>query len=145
MNLWSHRFSKNTNKKLSRFLPSLYRAEILTIFCLYFGRNDDFINSFWNCLTCWVFIREFWDFLTFINISSSFKAYYILRIYTYNENKEKYFWPYCASLLAKITGPTGFYCVWLPYYTWIWAFMEQHTISWNYFWSFHIKLFSVKN
>ena len=29
---------KNTNKKLSRFR-------------LYFGRNDDFINSFWNCLT----------------------------------------------------------------------------------------------
>ena len=23
-----------------------YRAEILTIFGLYFGRNDDFINSF---------------------------------------------------------------------------------------------------
>ena len=37
--------------KLSRFLPSLHRAEILTIFCLYFGRNDDFMNSFWNCLT----------------------------------------------------------------------------------------------
>ena len=28
-----------------------HRTEILTIFCLYFGRNDDFINSFWNCLT----------------------------------------------------------------------------------------------
>ena len=25
-----------------------YRAEILTIFRSYFGRNDDFINSFWN-------------------------------------------------------------------------------------------------
>ena len=32
-------------------LPSLHRAEILTISCSYFGRNDDFINSFWNCLT----------------------------------------------------------------------------------------------
>ena len=51
MNLWSHRFSQNTNEKLSRFLPSLHRAEILTIFCSYFGRNDDFINSFWNWLT----------------------------------------------------------------------------------------------
>ena len=38
--------SKNTNKKLSGFLPSLHRAEILTILCSYFGRNDDFINSF---------------------------------------------------------------------------------------------------
>ena len=32
MNLWSHRFSQNTNEKLSRFLPSLHRAEILTFF-----------------------------------------------------------------------------------------------------------------
>ena len=40
---WSHR----------RFLPSyiLLRAEILTIFCSYFGRTDNFINSFWNLLT----------------------------------------------------------------------------------------------
>jgi hypothetical protein len=28
-----------------------YRAEILTIFCSYFRRNVDFINSFWNLLT----------------------------------------------------------------------------------------------
>ena len=28
-----------------------YRAEILTIFCSYFGRNNDFINSFCNLLT----------------------------------------------------------------------------------------------
>ena len=39
------------NKKLSGFLPSLHRAVILRIFCSYFGRNDDFINSFRNCLT----------------------------------------------------------------------------------------------
>ena len=45
MNLWSHRFFQNTKEN------SLHRAEILTIFRLYFGRNDDFINSFWNCLT----------------------------------------------------------------------------------------------
>ena len=51
MNLWSHRFSQNTNKVLSRFLPSLHRTEILTIFRSYFGRNNDFINSFWNCMT----------------------------------------------------------------------------------------------
>ena len=29
----------------------LVRAEILTIFCSYFGRNDDFIDSFWNQLS----------------------------------------------------------------------------------------------
>ena len=52
MNLWSHCFSKkNMNAKLSWFLPCSVRAEILTIFCSYFGRNDDFINSFWSLLT----------------------------------------------------------------------------------------------
>ena len=51
MNLLSHCFSQNMNKKLLRFLPSLHRAEILTFLRLNFGRNDDFINSFWNCLT----------------------------------------------------------------------------------------------
>ena len=38
-------------QKLSKFLPSLHRAEILTIFYPYFGRKDEFINSFWNCVT----------------------------------------------------------------------------------------------
>ena len=72
MNLWSQRFSQNTNKKLSRFLPSLHRAEILTIFRLYFGRNDDFINSFWNCLTFSIYnpavvIRTYVGILVCIN------------------------------------------------------------------------------
>ena len=49
LNLWNHCFSQNT--RLSRFLPSLNRADILTIFRLHLGRNDDFTNSFWNCLT----------------------------------------------------------------------------------------------
>ena len=47
MNLWSHRFSQ----KISQDFCPHYTTEILPIFCLYFGRNDDFINSFWNCLT----------------------------------------------------------------------------------------------
>ena len=51
MDLWSHHFSQNTNEILSGFLPCSSRTEILTIFCSYFGRNDDFINSFWNLLT----------------------------------------------------------------------------------------------
>ena len=51
MNLWNHCFSQNTNKKLSGFLPCVMRAEILTIYCSYFGRNDDFIYLFWNLLT----------------------------------------------------------------------------------------------
>ena len=48
MNLRSYRFSQNTNTNFSRFLPSLQRADILTMFCSYFGRDDDFINSFWK-------------------------------------------------------------------------------------------------
>ena len=52
MNLWSHHFSQNTNKILSGFLPCLGRSEILIMFCSYFGRNVDFINSFWKKLTC---------------------------------------------------------------------------------------------
>ena len=51
MNLLSHHFSQNTNVKLSGFLPFIVKAEILTIFCLYFGRNNDLISSFWNWLT----------------------------------------------------------------------------------------------
>ena len=51
MNLWIHRFSQNTNEKLSGFLTCEVRAEILTFFFSYFGRNDDFINSIWNLLT----------------------------------------------------------------------------------------------
>ena len=43
--------SQNTKETLSRFLPCVVRAEILTIFCSYFGRNDDFINLFWDLLT----------------------------------------------------------------------------------------------
>ena len=67
MNLWSHRVSQNTNKKLSTFLPSLHRAEILTIFCSYFGKNDDFMNPFWNYLTfsiqLWKLIKSGLNFL----------------------------------------------------------------------------------
>ena len=34
------------NPKELEFLSCVVRAEILTIFCSYFGRNDDFKNSF---------------------------------------------------------------------------------------------------
>ena len=74
MNLWGHPFSQNANQKLQEFLPyqtnkdrSMFfgefrqffgydpcffgRAEILVIFGLHFGRNDDLINSFWIQLT----------------------------------------------------------------------------------------------
>ena len=54
MDLWSHCFSQNMDQKMQGFLPccvAQYRAEIITIFSSYFGRNDNFINSFWNLLT----------------------------------------------------------------------------------------------
>ena len=73
MNLGGHRFSQNANQKLQEFLSyqtnkdhsqtnSIHsqkksqkkwydsclfgRAEILVIFGLHFGRNDDLVNSF---------------------------------------------------------------------------------------------------
>ena len=39
-------FLPKYEQNLSRFLPSLHRAEILTVFSQYFLRSDDFINSF---------------------------------------------------------------------------------------------------
>ena len=42
---------KYEQKNCQDFFPVYCRAEILTIFRSYFGRNDDFINSFWNLLT----------------------------------------------------------------------------------------------
>ena len=38
-------FLPKYEQKLSRFLPSLLKAETPTIFCSNFGRNDEFINS----------------------------------------------------------------------------------------------------
>ena len=74
MNLWSHHFSQN----------GTIRAEILTIFGSYFGRNHDFINSFWNLLTfssmtlismwCILFIRlntQTWIYAILIGHSHS--------------------------------------------------------------------------
>ena len=45
---------KIRTKNCQDFCPhytAVHRAEIRTIFRSYFGRNDDFINSFWNLLT----------------------------------------------------------------------------------------------
>ena len=38
-------------KKIVRVSTLCSEGRNLDIFCLYFGRNEDFINSFWNCLT----------------------------------------------------------------------------------------------
>ena len=83
MNLWCHCFSQNANQKFREFLPyqtnkhrsqkklptltkksppkkccdpCLFgKAEILVIFGLHFGRNNDLINSFWIQLTFTMF------------------------------------------------------------------------------------------
>ena len=47
--------SKIWMKNFKDIYPEVYRAEILTVFCSYFGRNDNFINSFWNLLTFSIF------------------------------------------------------------------------------------------
>ena len=76
MSLWSHGFSQNVNKKLSEFLPGVVRAEILTFFCSYFGRNDDFINSLWNCLTFTFYMISFYarKLVIFVFLSSCLLA-----------------------------------------------------------------------
>ena len=51
MNLSGHRFSQNTNKKISKFLSYPLRTKIWKIFGWDFGTNDDLINSFWIQLT----------------------------------------------------------------------------------------------
>ena len=44
------KYEPNIVRIAALYVPH-HRAEILTIFGSYFGRNDDFINSFWNLLT----------------------------------------------------------------------------------------------
>ena len=81
MNLWSHRFSQNMNQKLYGFLPcsvAQYRAEILTIFGTYFGRNDDFIDSFLNLLTFKKARKIWWNFPVLFWLNSKVHTY-ILR------------------------------------------------------------------
>ena len=39
-------FLPKYQQKVVRIVDCVVRAEILTIFCSYFGRNDDFINPF---------------------------------------------------------------------------------------------------
>ena len=62
-----------------------YRAEIFTIFGSYFGRNNDFINSFWNLLTFTVLYftllgkiarhkPELWDRLSYRDLSYIFEV-----------------------------------------------------------------------
>ena len=43
-----------------------YSEEILTIFGSYFGRNNDFINSFWNLLTFRIKSTAIWNILVFL-------------------------------------------------------------------------------
>ena len=51
MNLWSHRFSQNMDKKFVRISSLRTTEQKSWQFFVCFGRNDDFIYSFWNWLT----------------------------------------------------------------------------------------------
>ena len=44
-------FLPKYEKKIVKISALLHKAEILTIFFSYFGRNDEVKNSFRNCLT----------------------------------------------------------------------------------------------
>ena len=67
---WSHCFSKNVNQKLE-FCPVVWHStgqKSVQFLGSCFGRNDDFINSFWNLLTFkWSRIKRskhLWPFFT---------------------------------------------------------------------------------
>ena len=66
MNLWSHRFSQNTNK---RFLPSLLRTEILT-----------FLFLFWEKRWLHKFILKLTDLYkeVYLRVPWFFKDYHII-------------------------------------------------------------------
>ena len=44
-------FLPKYEQKIVKISALTTQGRILKKFCSYFGRNDDFINSFWNCLT----------------------------------------------------------------------------------------------
>ena len=58
-------------------LSVLARAEILKIFCSYFGRNDDFINLFWDLLTFSKLTRIFVNFRVIFDLFSLIIFYWI--------------------------------------------------------------------
>ena len=63
----------------SSFLPKTFRAEILAIFRLFFGKNDGFIKVFWDLLT---FRRlTLFSILVVSNISNSRSVYRHISIY----------------------------------------------------------------
>ena len=99
-----------------------YRAEILIIFGSRFGRNDDFINSFWNLPTfsgCQIWVLLFFQILwhsqkTLTLIESNFELLSLKVSKFQNEFMKSSFLPkyepnivrisplYCANYLAVI-------------------------------------------
>ena len=60
------KYEANIVRISTLYCATLNRAEILTIFLSYFGRNDDFINSFWYLLTFMIkFFHSFDIFWSF--------------------------------------------------------------------------------
>ena len=92
--------------KVLKVLSSLPSAEILTIFCSYFGRNDDFINSFWNCLTfrwCQICWEIFFKFCAAFRECMNFKITLILFYKQHMIKKTSYtFLDFIQSLLIFV-------------------------------------------
>ena len=86
MNWWSHNFSQNKYEKLSGFLPSLHRAEILTIFCSYVVWEKWWLYKFILKITDLYLLQTFVT-ITYIifgqyvstKISSILQSMYLLR------------------------------------------------------------------
>ena len=100
MNSWSHCFFQNMNQIIKGILPCTephYRAEILTIFGSYFGRNYDFINSFWNLLT-------------FISVSNFIFKISLWRIW--RMSKLNMLYQYDWVIKCFLTNGTGIWIFW---------------------------------
>ena len=118
MNLWNHRFSQNTNKRLSRLLPSLHRAEPWQFFVSCFGRNDD-----WNSEIVWPLVLTVEPFPSWIRIiifinwqfNKSFSTYWTkqfgrkifhAREFVITENYQKMLW------LPKLSNQNTVLSIW---------------------------------
>ena len=85
MNLWSYLVFQNRNKKVPMFLPSLHKAEILTIFFFVFWKKRwlhkfilKFTDLYWICPICFQ-VFPFWFFWWFFSlIFSQFGPLHIL-------------------------------------------------------------------
>ena len=89
-----------------------YRAEILTIFCPYFARNDNLINLFRNLLTFSCYNYKTGGLKWLVNLQIQWPgSYYIDSIHRTERLFSYYFGIYPANVF--VPNPMGLPTVWL--------------------------------